>query len=502
MLNIESGKLYINGVHLFDYPNINVNDGDVVGLIGDNGTGKTTFINQLCKHLNAQTISNFDGTFELVEQIQPIVDTGSGGEITKYAIMQALHKVPALLILDEPSTNLDVVQQKWLSQQIKNYHGMVILITHDEKLLKLVNRIWAIQNHQLSEFNGNYATYLKEQASQKNSQLVAYKEQKNKINRLKQQVIKRKQAAQRIKHGNGKKMSSSEFKTSKTRHDSMEKKMQKKATALKTRIDKLDKLIPPKHDKEIKFIDPAGQQFMKKTVLHVRKMDVKFKKTTLISQVNLSLKYGEHVNIQGVNGSGKTTFIKQILASKDYFNQSISIGYFDQLNQNLVLTQSVWQNSIADSTQDNQVVFHVLSALGLLAFKDRLAMNLSGGQKVRLQLAKVLLGSHQVIILDEPTNYLDLKAKQALITFLNNYPGSVILISHDVAFTNQIKGKTYFIKNKRWLDSLSVQTFSNRNKGNLMDLKYRLDAMIQNPDTDIEDIRKIRQQIDDLTSGR
>ncbi|MCK8624866.1 ATP-binding cassette domain-containing protein [Apilactobacillus xinyiensis] len=155
MLNIESGKLYINGVHLFDYPTINVNDGDVVGLIGDNGTGKTTFINQLCKHLNAQTISNFDGTFELVEQIQPIIDTGSGGEITKHAIMQALHKVPALLILDEPSTNLDVVQQKWLSQQIKNYYGMVILITHDEKLLKLVNRIWAIQNHQLSEFNGN-----------------------------------------------------------------------------------------------------------------------------------------------------------------------------------------------------------------------------------------------------------------------------------------------------------------------------------------------------------
>ncbi|MCK8607195.1 ATP-binding cassette domain-containing protein [Apilactobacillus ozensis] len=488
---------------MFEYPTLNINIGDVIGLIGNNGSGKTTFMKNLFNSLkNKDVVSNFSGTVALVEQIQPIVDTGSGGEITKRAIVNALHKSPDLLILDEPSTNLDVIQQKWLFRQIQHYSGTVILITHDENLLKLTNRIWSIEYRKLNDFNVNYKNYVEIQ-SKKNQKLhLAYRRQKQEIDRLKKQVIKRKQTANRIKHGNGKKISSSEFKNAKTHHDSMEKKMQKKASALESRINKIDKITLPKQSKPVRFVDPSSKYLSKKTVLNIDNCDIKFNGRTLINNVHLLLKYGEHIFIKGNNGVGKTTLIKNILAHKDTFiNKSVKVGYFDQMNQNLEASKTVWQNAISISNQNNQVVLHVLSALGLLELQQKLVVSLSGGQKVRLQLAKVLLGNHQILILDEPTNYLDLRAKQALIDFLNNYPGTIILVSHDVSFTNQINGYFYTIEDNHLLSELGTQKFSDSNQELILNLKYKLDLMMLDEDVNIEQLRKIKARITSLENS-
>ena len=146
----------------------------------------------------------FDGSYVMVHQISETTDPLSGGEKVKKALNKAFARKPNLLLLDEPSANLDETTQRWLSKRLKEYHGIVLLVSHDIDLLNLANETWLIKDKKLEVFPGNYAFTEDILNNRENKQERAYNQQQREIHRLEQQIIKREQRAYRIKKGNGK----------------------------------------------------------------------------------------------------------------------------------------------------------------------------------------------------------------------------------------------------------------------------------------------------------
>lgn len=500
MFEIKKGNVGYENEVLFTHERLIVHRHDRIVIFGKNGSGKSTFIKELVNQLNNSSLNNeYSNNYCYVQQLPENINSLSGGEKTKQALDHAFQRKDNLLLLDEPSTNLDEETRAWLHGKIQQHLGPVIIISHDEDLLNDTSLLWVIDNHKLTVFHGNYQGYHNEQEKQKEAQENAYRQQSSKIKRLQAQVVKREQRAYRLKHGNGKKMTSSEKKAaSRTSHDSLEKKMQSSAKALQHRIDRIQKVNRPFYAKKIKFVDPNMQDYQKATVLAVHNEKIEINGKRLIDDVNLTLKYGDRLWIRGRNGSGKTTLVKHLMQRQNHLiSQKINVGYFNQELKQIDLKATIWNNAAANSLQTDQVIHAVLAGLDLKNF-NQMAYQLSGGQRVRLQLAKVLLGDNQFLILDEPTNYLDLETKTALKSFLQNYPGAILLISHDRHFAESITDKYLLIKNHELKSADHIQQYSSNTQGEKMKLKMQLDQLIANPDSTLEEIAVIKKQIDKL----
>ena len=227
MLVIQKEKIEYPEKILFEHERLVVSSNKIIAIVGANGTGKTTFLNRIVESLqNGNHQVEFDGSYVMVHQISETTDPLSGGEKVKKALNKAFARKPNLLLLDEPSANLDETTQRWLSKRLKEYHGIVLLVSHDIDLLNLANETWLIKDKKLEVFPGNYAFTEDILNNRENKQERAYNQQQREIHRLEQQIIKREQRAYRIKKGNGKKLSNSDKKAlSRTSHDQMEKKM-------------------------------------------------------------------------------------------------------------------------------------------------------------------------------------------------------------------------------------------------------------------------------------
>lgn len=213
MLVIQKGKIEYPEKLLFEHERLVVSTNKIVAIVGANGTGKTTFLNKIAESLkNKDHQVEFDGSYVMVHQISETTDPLSGGEKVKKALNKAFARKPNLLLLDEPSANLDETTQRWLSKRLKEYHGIVLLVSHDVDLLNLANETWLIKNKKLEVFPGNYAFTEDILNNRENKQERAYNQQQREIHRLEQQIIKREQRAYRIKKGNGKKLSNSDKK--------------------------------------------------------------------------------------------------------------------------------------------------------------------------------------------------------------------------------------------------------------------------------------------------
>lgn len=211
MLVIQKEKIEYPEKLLFEYERLVVSTNKIVAIVGANGTGKTTFLNKIAESLkNKDHRVEFDGSYVMVHQISETTDPLSGGGKVKKALNKAFARKPNLLLLDEPSANLDETTQRWLSKRLKEYHGIVLLVSHDIDLLNLANETWLIKNKKLEVFPGNYAFTEDILNNRENKQERAYNQQQREIHRLEQQIAKREQRAYRIKKGNGKKLSNSD----------------------------------------------------------------------------------------------------------------------------------------------------------------------------------------------------------------------------------------------------------------------------------------------------
>lgn len=358
--------------------------------------------------------------FDLRDITRPI-GTFSGGQQTKVAFIKLLLSRPDIMLLDEPTNHLDLPTIEWLEGYLKNYNKAVVIVSHDRMFLdRIIDVTYEIEYHRIKRYPGNYTTFmkLKEEAALK--QEKDYEEQQKEIKRLTEWIEKWKNTPTKVASVHSK-----------------EKQLEHMVLIEKPR----------------RFDTKAFRgQFLPRTtsytdVLTLKALEIGY--DHVLSKVSFTLKKGERVAIIGENGKGKSTLLKTLMGQIPPLGGSytvgtgVEVGYFDQ------------QAAVAESMYPDKTVLNdfwdmyptlkeveVRNALGSFLFTGEEVFKtlgqLSGGEKVRLALCKMFKMRPNLLILDEPTNHMDLVGKEALENMLKNYTGTILFVSHDRYFIKEI----------------------------------------------------------------
>lgn len=355
----------------------------------------------------------------------------SGGERMKIAFAKLLLLNPSLLILDEPTNHLDISTIEWLEEYLKSYKGAILFVSHDRYFINsLATRVLEIEKGKLESYSGNYDKYAAEKKVRYESQLKLYLKEEKQKQKL-EWFIK--------------------FYMPKPRFVSRAHDREKKLARLeKTRVEK------PTEVKNKVHIDFQGKLRVGKRVFETKELAVGYDKP-LISDIEFSFFGGDKLAIMGDNGSGKTTFIKTLLgkikpySGKICFYDNFNIGY---LPQDGLLIRS--NKTVLDYFRDLfplltlQEVYNTLGAFDFSREDDeKIVDNLSGGEKMRLVLSTLVEQKYDILVLDEPTNHLDMITKEELIEAIGKYKGSIIIISHDRSFVDNLCNCLLYFENNK-----------------------------------------------------
>ncbi|WP_211364920.1 ribosomal protection-like ABC-F family protein [Salinicoccus hispanicus] len=433
----------VEGEQLLHVDQARVASPTIIGLIGDNGSGKTT----LFRH-----IVEMHDNVTYVPQIKETEDTKSGGETTKQYLLDGLKQYSQVLLLDEPTTHLDENNIKWLTGKLKRYDGIVVVISHDRHFLDQVAReIWSIEQKELFKYPGNYTKFKQIQDEKLRRQQEEYRRYMNekkaiedKIRRKNDQAA-RSNVAEGVDHGDS---GSSPY------FNRLQKKLHSTSKAMASRLDHLDEKEKPVEDKEIFFHSATENKYGNKMIIRFDS-SVGVGDRTLIKDPGLYIRNGEKVAISGPNGSGKTTLINQIVSK---YNEQLNIGYFHQNLEGLDEERTILENVMDTAIYDETTVRIILGRLNIRRDDVYKPVRLiSGGERIKVQLVKILVMDADILILDEPTNYLDVSSVEALESMIANYPNAVITISHDRRFKENVTDKEYVIKDKTLKENVTVR---------------------------------------------
>ena len=344
----------------------------------------------------------------------------SGGEKTRVALGRLLLEKPDVLLLDEPTNHLDISSITWLETYLINYPGAVLIVSHDRFFLdRVVTKVVEIENGELLMFEGNYSDFAEKKRFVREERLRTY---------LKQQ--------QEIKH--------QEAVIDKLRSYNREKSV-KRARSREKMLDRMQIIEKPAGETDEFEFSLSPARLSGKDVLSVSGLTKGFNGETLFEDLCFEIQRGEHVSIIGANGTGKTTLLK-ILTEKESsdagsftLGSHVEIGYYDQEHQVLDPDKTIFEEiSDAYPFLTNTEIRNTLAAFlftGDDVFKE--IRKLSGGERGRVSLAKLMLSEANFLILDEPTNHLDIPSKEILEKAINNYSGTVLMVSHDRYFINK-----------------------------------------------------------------
>lgn len=456
---------------LFTIPRLTVYAGDRIGLIGQNGCGKSTLLQVLagCRPCDGgQVRRGCDlgyapqfglGAGESTGESRRNFGVGklenraacSGGEITR----MRLSRIPfgaRLLLLDEPTANLDLPGCRLLEEKLCQQETFV-LVSHDRELLdRLCNRIWYLEGGGLRCYDGNYTAFEQAQELEKLTQTRAreqYLREKRHLEEAAQEL--RAQSAQVRKAP--RRMGNSEARLHKMGDQKGKKTIDKQCKALQSRLEKLEKV------EQVREIPPMQLDFSlthpprSKTVLQVKKLHFGYPHTPdLLKEISFTLENGDKMALMGRNGSGKSTLLG--LIAQGYAGIQCSpqarLGFLNQDLSTLLPQHTVLENARLRAVQREDVVRTVLNRMLLpKTCWDKQAGLLSGGEKMKLCLCQLILSDCNVLVLDEPTNYLDLPSLRALERMLGEYPGTVLLVSHDQAFVRHTATRLLFLQEGR-----------------------------------------------------
>ncbi|KNE18989.1 ABC-F type ribosomal protection protein [Virgibacillus pantothenticus] len=416
---------------------LRIHKGDRIGLVGKNGSGKTTLLHILAQKITAETGKiTLYGTIELVPQLKQMNTTKSGGEVTQAYINNALASNADILLADEPTTNLDTFHIEKVEKQLQRWKGALILVSHDREFLdSLCTSIWELENGSITEYKGNYSDYQEQKDLKLYQQEQAYENYVKKKTQLEEALELKEKKAQRATK-KPKQTSNSEAKITgaKPYFANKQKKLRKAAKAIETRLEKLEKVEKVKEMTPIKMNLPNEDAINGRSLIRVEDLEGQIDQRLLWNKVSFQIKGGDKIAVIGANGSGKTTFIKKLLHQTKQIHHSpaIKIGYFSQNLDVLDTSKSILQNVSDTSNQTETLIRTVLARLHF--YRDDVYKQvavLSGGERVKVAFAKLFVSDINTLILDEPTNFLDIEAVEALEELLVDYEGTVLFVSHD-----------------------------------------------------------------------
>jgi len=364
------------------------------------------------------------------EEYSNSINILSGGQKSRLQLALLLLSEPDILLLDEPTNHLDLATTTWLENYLIDYPNTVITITHDRYFLdKISTKIFEIENQKLIEHDGTYSDFQLYKKSILDVQTRAFEKQQKDIKKQ-EEIIRRFKG-----HGTEKLVK---------RAQSREKMLAK--------VKVLDKPSVFSESMKMRFSPTikSGEE-----VLKVENLSKSFNKL-LFENLNFEIFKGEKIGLIGPNGIGKTTLFKIILneisqsSGEVKHGHNVFTGYFDQEQQKLNPLNTVFNEILEVIPKATNT--EIRSKLGAFLFKEddvfKQIDSLSGGEKGRLSLLKLILTNSNFILLDEPTNHLDIKSKEVLEQALNNYDGTLLIISHDRYFLNKVTNKTFdFSKN-------------------------------------------------------
>ncbi|AVQ97819.1 ABC transporter [Oceanobacillus iheyensis] len=425
---------------------------DRIGLVGNNGSGKTTLLEVLAgKKTPDNGLVTAHTSIAHIPQLKRTDTIKSGGEVTQEYINDAFSQNAGLLFADEPTTNLDTTHIEKLETQLKKRQGAMVVISHDRAFLDaLCNKIWELDEGTITEYKGNYSDYASQKEQEVEQKRQAHAQYEKKKKQLEEALEIKEQKAQRATK-KPKHTSNSEAKITgaKPYFANKQKKLRKTAKAIETRLDKLEKADKVKEIAPIKMQLPNKDRIRNRIILRAEEISAKVGQRTLWKDASFTISGGDKVAIIGPNGSGKTTLIKKLIKEAPGVTHSpaIKIGYFSQNLDILDKEKSIIENVSETSSQEETIIRTVLARLRF--FHDDVYKKvdiLSGGERVKVALAKLLLNDINTIVLDEPTNYLDIEAVEALENLLSDYEGTIIVVSHDRRFIEHLASRVFSIE--------------------------------------------------------
>ena len=352
----------------------------------------------------------------------------SGGQKTKIALIQLLLKKPDLLLLDEPTNHLDMETASWLEGYLRQYPGAVVMVSHDRFFMdRTADIVYELEQGKLTRYPGNYTNYREQKRKNYEIQMKSYLRQQEEIERQ-EELIKR-------------------FKNKPS-----------KAAFARSRKKILERMLPvekPREDMAHIFTGTITPLIPgSKWVFEAEHLKIGYDKHSLL-ELSLRIRKGQKIGILGVNGSGKTTFLKTVagflpaVAGECALGNNITIGYFDQYSAAIQSEKTVVEHfsDLFPSLTDKEV----RTILGAYLFKGKDGAkrvdDLSGGEKARLVLAELLQSRPNFLILDEPTNHMDIQAKETLESAFQAYEGTILFVSHDRYFIRQVAKSVLIFEN-------------------------------------------------------
>ena len=455
MIVLEASQIRhsIGDRELFRAERLQIAARDRIGLVGRNGAGKTTLMNILAGKIRPEAGTvRIGATIAMIPQLKPNPGDVSGGELTYQYIERAFEQKPGVLFADEPTMHLDPAHTARLEEMMRRFPGAIVVISHDRAFLdRVCTKIWAIEEGKVAVYPGNYSFYAACRELEKRQQLERYEEYMEQKRHLEEAIRTRKQKAERMAKPPGK-QNNSEYRNVKPYFAKKQKGVHSTIKAMETRLAKLEKVEKPREMPAVKIDIPNADVLRSKTCIRAERASAAVSGRILWRDVSFRIRSGDKAALLGPNGAGKTTLIRMILNREPGFEvgAGVKFGYFGQNLEILDVDRSVLDNVRASSPHDEALIRTVLARLMFRREEVHKPVRvLSGGERVKVAFAKVFLSEMNVLLMDEPTNFLDIDAIEALEGLLETYEGTVLFASHDRRLIERIATKILEIHESR-----------------------------------------------------